>query len=71
MQEHVGTMCKIRHEYGTSVKQVEAVTIHEALNAPHYADIESVRGVSMCAAFTMGALMGERRPRTCKGIGKL
>ncbi len=68
LQEHLGTTCLIRHEYGTSVKQVEAVTIKEALNAPHYADIESVRGVSMCAAFTMGALMGGRRPHTLTAI---
>ena len=67
-QEHLSTMVLIRREYGTAVKQVEAITIHEALNATHFADITSVRGVSQCAAFTMGALMGGRRPRTLTAI---
>ena len=61
-------MVLIWREHGTVVKQVEAITKHEALNATHFANITSVRGVSKCAAFTMGALMGGRRPRTLTAI---
>lgn len=32
-----------------------AITIQEALNATHFADKFSVRGVLQCAVFTMGA----------------
>lgn len=67
-QEHMGTMGLIRRELGTSVRQVEAITMREARNATQYADIMSVRGVAMCAAFAMGALMSGRRPRSLTAI---
>ena len=47
------------------VKQVLAVTMDEARNATHFGDVESVRGVAMCAAFTIGTVMGGRR-RICE-----
>ena len=67
-QEHSNIMGLIRREYGTTVRQTEAITIREALNAPHYADVLSVRGVAMVAAFTMGALLGGRRPRSLTAV---
>ena len=33
-QEHASTIV-IRREYGTAVKEVKAITLHEALNATH------------------------------------
>lgn len=61
-------MHTIKREHGMGVKQVLAVTIDEARNATHFGDAESVRGVAMCAAFTIGTLMGGRRPRTLTSI---
>ena len=66
--EHSRTMHTIKREHGMGVKQVLAVTMDEARNATHFGDAESVRGVAMCAAFTIGTLMGGRRPRTLTGI---
>ena len=51
------------------VKQVLAnVTMDEARNATHFGDAQSVRGVAMCAAFTIGTVMGGRRPRSLTAI---
>jgi len=50
------------------VKQVEVVTMHEAGNATHYADSFSVRGVAMCAVYSLGPLLGGRRSRVLNGI---
>ena len=50
------------------VKQVLAITMDEARNATHFGDAESVRGVAMCAAYTIGTVMGGRRPRTLTAI---
>ena len=47
---------------------MEAITIREVLNAPDYADVSSVMGVSQNAAFTMGALLGGCRARTLTAI---
>ena len=40
----------------------------EARNASHFGHAESVRGLAMCAALTIGTLMGGRRPRTLTAI---
>ena len=36
------------------------MTLNEARNATHFGDAGSVRGVAMCAALTIGTLMGVR-----------
>ena len=68
--EHLRAMHTIKREHGMGVKQVMAVTMDEARNATHhdFGDADSVRGVAMCAAFTMGTLMGGRRPRSLTAI---
>ena len=66
--EHVRAMHTIKRQHGMGVKQVAAVTMDEARNATHFGDADSVRGVAMCAAFTIGTLMGGRRPRTLTAI---
>ena len=66
--EHLRAMHTIKRQFGMGVKQVMAVTMDEARNATHFGDANSVRGVAMCAAFTIGTLMGGRRPRTLTAI---
>ena len=66
--EHSRTLHTIKREHGMGVKQVLAVTMDEARNATHSGDAESVRGVAMCAAYTIGTVMGGRRPRTLTAI---
>ena len=61
---HSRSMHSIKREHGMGVKQVAAVTMDEARNTTHFGDAESVRGVAMCAAYTIGTLMGGRRPRS-------
>ena len=62
--DHRRTMQLIKREHGMGVKQVVAITMDEARNATHFGDAEAVRGIAECAAFTIGTLMGGRRPRT-------
>ena len=66
--QHQRTLCVIRREHGSSVQQVDPITMHEARNATHFADILSIKGVTKAAAFSMGALLGGRRPRTLTEI---
>ena len=54
----------LKREHGIGVKQVEAITMEECRNACKFGDPNSVRGVSACAAFALGALLGGRRPRS-------
>lgn len=61
-------MDTLKREHGVGVRQVAAITMHEARNGTHFADHESVRGVAACAAFSMGCLMGCQRPRSLTGI---
>ena len=66
--KHRRVMHAIRREHGMGVKQVLAVTMNEAQHATHFGDVDSVRGVAMCAAFTMAVVMGGLRPRTLTAI---
>ena len=66
--EHPRAMHTVKREHGMAVKQVAAVTMDEARNATCFGDAASVRGVAMCAALTIGTLMGGRRPRTLTAI---
>ena len=65
---HSTTMRALKREYGMNVRQVSPITMHEARNATHFADVDSLRGVAACAAFTLGCLLGGRRPRTLTSI---
>ena len=65
---HSRALYAIKREHGMGVKQVMAITMDEARNATHFGDVQSVRGVSMCAAFTIGIVMGGRRPRSLTAI---
>lgn len=42
--------------------------MHESRNGTHSADVDSMRGVSACAAFCIGTLLGGRRPCTLTAI---
>ena len=57
-------MHTIKREYGLGVKQVEAIDMREAQSACNFVDAESLRGMAAAASFSMGCLMGGRRPRT-------
>ena len=61
-------MHTLKRQHGLGVKQVMAITMHEARNAMHFGDADSVRSIAACAAFAMGANMGGRRPRTLTAI---
>lgn len=66
--QHANKLSELSRHYGVGVRQVAAITMHEARNGPHFGDHDSVRGVAACAAFSMGCLMGGRRPRTLTAI---
>lgn len=42
--------------------------MYESRNGTHFADAESIRGVTACAAFTYGTWLGDRRQRTLTAI---
>lgn len=66
--DHRHCMRMILREFGFGVTQVAPITQYEALNGPYYCDADTVVGVSMALAFTMGCSMGGRRPRTLTAI---
>ena len=66
--DHYRMMHVIKREHGLGVKQIAPITMHEARNATHFADAHSIRGVAACAAFSVGTLLGGRRPRTLTAI---
>ena len=66
--QHQRMLGMLKREHGVGVRQVAAITMHEARNGTHFGDHFSVRGVAGCAAFAMGCLMGGRRPRSLTGI---
>lgn len=55
---HRSCLYTLKREQGMNMVQVAPITMHECRNAPHFADIESIRGIASCAAFTMGCLLG-------------
>lgn len=65
---HRKCMRTLPREYGMGVKQIAPITMNEARNACEFADPFSIRGITICAAFTMGCLMGGRRPRTLTSV---
>ena len=65
---HRQAMGSIKRACGSAVHQVKPISKHEARNATHYQDCESLRGISACAAFSIGTGMGGRRPRTLTAI---
>ena len=58
----------LKREYGMGVEQIAPLIMVEARNACSFADTDSVRGVSTCVAFSMGCLIGGKRPRTLARI---
>jgi len=66
--EHSRTMHTIKREHGMGVKQVMAINMDEARNATRFGDVDCVRGVAMCASYTISTVMGDRRPRTLTAI---
>ena len=66
--QHSHVMGMLKCEYGMGVKQIAPITMVEARNACNFADTDSVRGVSTCVAFSMGCLMGGKRPCTLASI---
>ena len=66
--EHYRVMHALKRELGLGVTQIAPITMHEARNGTHFADVDSVRGVAACAAFCVGVLLGGRRPRTLTAI---
>ena len=50
------------------VRQVEAISMQEALSACNIADAYSLQGMAAVASFSMGCLMGGRRPRTLTAV---
>ena len=66
--EHCRAMNTVKREYGLGVRQVEAISMREALSACNFADAHSLQGMAAAASFAMGCLMGGRRPRTLTAI---
>ena len=66
--QHQRTIAVIRREHGSAVQQVAPITMHEARNATHFADILSIKGVTKASAVSMGALLGGRISRTLTEI---
>ena len=66
--EHSRAMHTVKREYGLGVRQVEAVSMQEALSCCNFADADSLQGMAAAASFSMGCLMGGRRPRTLTSI---
>ena len=62
--EHFRVMHALKRQHGLGVNQIAPITMHEARNATHFADPDSVRGVASCLAFCIGVLLGGRRPRS-------
>ena len=65
---HRSTMWLLQRHYGLSIRQSPPITQEEAINGVYSCDQTSVRGLSMGAAWSMGASMGGRRPRTLTSI---
>ena len=63
-QAHKRTVGILLREYGSDLRQVEGITMQEAMNAHKFVDGNSVKGLLMGAAFHVGTTHGGRRPRT-------
>ena len=58
----------VKREHGLGVRQVEAIGMREALSGCNFADAYSLQGMAAAASFSMGCLMGGRRPKTLTSI---
>ena len=67
-QAHGRIVGLLFREYGSDLRQVEGITMQEALNAHKFVDANSVKGLLMGAAFHVGTTHGGRRPRTLTAI---
>ena len=66
--EHSRAMHTVKREHGLGVGQVEAISMREAQSGCNFADADSLQGMAAAASFSMGCLMGGRRPRTLTAI---
>ena len=52
----------LKREYGLGLSQVAAISMKAARSACNLGDPDSVVGIVMCGTFSLGVLMGGRRP---------
>lgn len=58
----------LRREFGVGVRQVMGVTMTEARNGPQFVEKRSVLGCNMAVAWTIGTVLGGRRPRSVAAV---
>ncbi len=51
----------LKRKYGLGLSQMAAISMKAARSACHLGDPDSVVGIVMCGAFSLGMLMGGRR----------
>ena len=61
-------MQALKREYGVGVRQVMGITMQEARSGPNFVDGDSVLGCAQGAAWTIGTVMGGRRPRSLTSV---
>ena len=61
-------MNTVKRQHGFGVRQVEAISMQEAQSGCNVADAYSLQGMAAAASFSMGCLMGGRRPRTLTAV---
>ena len=69
--DHYRLMHAIKLEYRMGLKQIEPITMHEARNGIHFADLESMRGnAGRCCqcSILFWHLPNSKRPRTLTAI---
>jgi hypothetical protein len=63
-EQHKRMCGMLGREFGLSRSQVQPITMEEARSGPYFCDRDSVMGLLEGCAWTLGALLGGRRPRT-------
>ena len=53
-------MNTVKREYGLGVRQVEAISMREALSGCNFADAYSLQGMAAAASFSMGCFIVAR-----------
>lgn len=66
--EHFRAMNTVKREHGLGVRQLKAISMLEARSGCNFADAFSLLEMAAAASFSMGCLMGGRRPRTLTAI---
>ncbi len=65
---HYKTMCMLKRQYYMGLRQVRGIDMQESLNGTNFVDVKSMRGLSMAAAFSIGCVLGGRRPRALTAL---